>query len=259
MNKILKIILKKIIKQMKKIAALFPLFPKKYYCSICGKHVAFFLNTGVRTEIFSRLKIVGGGYRKHVRCPLCGSIDRTRWLNWIIENKTDIYANPDNAILHIAPEKCIEEKIRRKTGIYISGDMQKGRADRVVDITNMTFENGYFDYIIINHVLEHVPDEKKAIEEVKRVLKSSGKFIFSMPICESQMTFESNKELSETERLRTYGQKDHVRLYGTDTKERMEKYGLEVEEFIAKRFLSEKELSRMRILTEDRIFIAKKI
>ncbi len=246
-------------KNIKRIIALFPFFPKKYYCSICGKHVTFFLNYGVKSEVFSELKIIGGGYRENVRCPLCNGIDRMRWLNWIIENKTDIYTNSDNAVLHIAPERCIEEKIRRKAGIYISGDIQKGMADRVVDITDMPFENDKFDYIIINHVLEHIMDEKKAIEEVKRVLKSSGKFIFSMPICESKMTYESNKALSETERLHAYGQKDHVRLYGTDTKERMEKYGLEVEEYMAKRFLPEKELSRMRILTEDRIFIAKKI
>lgn len=221
----------------------------RYYCPICNRYVPFFLKSGVKSKIFSQLDIVGGGYRRKVKCPICKANDRIRWLDYVIENKTDIYQNADNVILHIAPERCIEKKIRNVSNYYISGDIQEGKADETVDLTNMLFEEAKFDYVIANHVLEHISDERKAIEEIKRVLKPSGKFLFSMPLCESQDTYESSEKLTEADRLKLYGQKDHVRLYGRNTKNHMEGYGLHVDEYIVQDLLSEKEIQRLRLLT----------
>lgn len=144
-------------------------------------------------------------------------------------------------------------------GGYITGDINSAVADKIVDVTNICYPDHVFDYVIINHVLEHIPDEKKAMKEIKRVLKVNGKCIFSMPICEDEDTYESEDAFTEEERLREYGQKDHVRLYGRDVKERIGQYGYHITEYKASELLTEKEICDMRVIKEDRVFIAKSI
>ena len=146
-----------------------------------------------------------------------------------------------------------------KSGGYITGDINPNMADRVVDVTNICYPDQTFDYVIINHVLEHIKDEKKAMDEIKRVLKRNGKVIFSMPICVEEDTIEARDMLSEKECMEKYGQRDHVRLYGRDTQERMEKYGYNIIEYRADEILEQGELNNMRILAKDRIFIGKAI
>ena len=174
---------KQIIKSIKKVMALVP-FHRKYYCSICDHKVNYFLDFGSTAEIFQNIKIIGGGYREKVQCPICHSIDRMRWLDYVLDKKTDVYEDTQKTILHIAPEKCIEKKIRKISNHsrYITGNIIEGAADEVVDITNMSYPDKYFDYIIVNHVLEHIENEKRAMQEIHRTLKDTGKFIFSMPI-----------------------------------------------------------------------------
>lgn len=47
---------------------------------------------------------------------------------------------------------------------------------RVIDIQQIPFEDGYFDVVIANYMLYHVPDIDKAVAEVSRVLKKGGHF-----------------------------------------------------------------------------------
>lgn len=251
--------LKRLIFKLIAILATIPLIPKKYHCTACGNSVAFFLSAGVKTELFQTKKIIGGGYREKVCCPVCNANDRIRYLDYIVKQKTDIYSNSGNVILHFAPEKAIETKIRKiireGEGKYITGDITYGVADKIVDVTEICFPDHMFDYVIINHVLEHILNERKAMEEIKRVLKDDGKVVFSMPICEDEDTYESPNELDERERLRQYGQIDHVRLYGRDVKRHMEKYGYNIAEYKAEDILSEEDIADMRIIAKDRIFI----
>ncbi len=246
-------------KEILKTFALLPVYSKKYTCSICKNDVNFFLNYGIKTELFVSQKIIGGGYRKHVRCPICQSNDRIRWIDWVIENKTYIYTGAFS-ILHIAPEPCIEKKIRKNMEVkYTTGDIQCGVAEEVVDITKMKFENNSFDYIILNHVLEHVEDEKNALQEIRRTLKVGGKVLFSMPICENRKTYEHKGILSKRDRLQYYGQEDHVRLYGMDVVERFEGYGFKVKEYIVSDYLSEKQINIMKLIKKDRVYIGEAI
>lgn len=60
----------------------------------------------------------------------------------------------------------------------------------VTDITNMQYADQSMDYIICNHVLEHIVDIKNAIFKIRRVLKDDGMFIFLFPICNDMNTFE---------------------------------------------------------------------
>lgn len=46
----------------------------------------------------------------------------------------------------------------------------------IADAQNIPYESGEFDIVIANHMLYHMPDRKKAISEIKRVLKDDGIF-----------------------------------------------------------------------------------
>jgi ubiquinone/menaquinone biosynthesis C-methylase UbiE len=65
---------------------------------------------------------------------------------------------------------------------YINGDLNSLVADRKIDITNIKFKNNYFDFIICNHILEHIQDDKKAMSEIFRVLRPGGEVILQVPI-----------------------------------------------------------------------------
>lgn len=45
-----------------------------------------------------------------------------------------------------------------------------------IDAQAIPYEDGYFDAVIANHMLYHVPDRAKALAEIRRVLKPEGRF-----------------------------------------------------------------------------------
>ncbi|MFZ5424783.1 MAG: class I SAM-dependent methyltransferase [Patescibacteria group bacterium] len=49
------------------------------------------------------------------------------------------------------------------------------------DITNLPFEDNYFDKIVCTEVLEHIPDDVKAAKELFRVLKPGGVLAATVP------------------------------------------------------------------------------
>lgn len=160
---------------------------------------------------------------------------------WYIINKTKIL-NPSKNIrlLHVAPEKNLQKVLKAFSKIkYISGDLNPLVADRKIDITNINFENDYFDFIICNHVLEHIVDDQKAMRELFRVLKPEGFAILQVPISKkAKETFEDFSITSPEERKIYFGQKDHVRIYGKDYKERLESVGFKVNLYDIKNDLS---------------------
>lgn len=229
------------------------------YCIICNSNIDRFRAAGRKQEIFEKYHIIGGGYRENDICPLCESGDRERWLYYIVKNKTNI-ENMSGRILHFAPEKSISEFIKTNSGIdYYTGDIVAGRAMHVTDITNIQYKNETFDYVICNHVMEHIPDEAKAVEEVKRVLKKNGKWICSFPICTDIETLEDKSITGPEDRLREYGQEDHVRLYGRDYKERYEKYGLKICFFSPRDELENEDIEKYGFIEDDIIMIAEKL
>ncbi len=228
-----------------------------YICNICGRTAAFFLPTGASCELFERKNVVGGGKRKNAICPLCGSMDRFRWLQYVLETQTDIYTK-QNKILHFAPEKQLADKIRQKNPEYLSADIIEGLADVAEDITELSFADDTFDYIIFNHVLEHIGDEEKALKEVKRCVKAGGKIILSVPICWEEKTFEREDIVTPQDREKYYGQKDHVRLYGYDFQQKIETYGFEVQRCSYHREAYGEELVKLSLLENDTIWILSK-
>ena len=91
-----------------------------------------------------------------------------------------------------------------------------------LDIADMNFEDNFFDVIICSHVLEHVKDDQKAMHELFRVLKPKGIAILQVPISKTaRETFEDFSITTPEGREKYFGQKDHVRIYGKNYKERL--------------------------------------
>lgn len=165
----------------------------------------------------------------------------------------------EGRVLHFAPEKAVADYIKQNKNIdYYSCDIVHGRAMHIADITNIHYSDHTFDYVICNHVMEHIIDEKKAVSEIRRVLKTNGRWIFSFPICTDMKTFEDERIVSVEERLREYGQEDHVRLYGTDFIERFESYGLKLQIFSPATELEDDIIRRNGFIKNDVIIIARK-
>ena len=228
------------------------------YCLLCGSRVVRFLPNGQDEEIFHNHHVIGGGYRESCICPVCGARDRQRWLYYVVEHYTDI-SSLKGKILHFAPEASVKAFIgRNKNAEYYGANIIPGIEDYTADITDIPFPDGTFDYVISNHLLEHVPDEAKAVSEVKRVLKASGRWIFSFPICTDMATYEDATITAPEDRLKAFGQEDHVRLYGVDYEERFRNYGLDLTVYRPRDILDEEEIGRFGLIADDVILIAAK-
>ena len=190
-----------------------------YYCNCCNWSFRKFKPKG-NTLI----------QRENAECPYCGSLERVRNLLFYIENETDLLTGKYR-ILHFAPEWPLLPFFKKNKNLdYITADINPNVADYQVDIMNIPFPGNSFDYIICSHVLGHVPDEKKAIEELFRVLKTGGTALVATLIdLENPHTFETDEADTPQMRLYLYSEPDLLRLHGTDFGERLAQGGFIVE------------------------------
>jgi predicted SAM-dependent methyltransferase len=112
---------------------------------------------------------------------------------------------------------------------YFTADLKSALASVKTDITNIAYKSNSIDVVLCNHVLEHVPEDRKALTELFRVLIPGGWAILNSPIdLERAETFEDPSIISPQDRERAFGQSDHVRIYGRDYKGRLENAGFVV-------------------------------
>jgi SAM-dependent methyltransferase len=167
--------------------------------------------------------------RRRAKCPRCGALERHRLLTLFLERETDLFERP-GALLHIAPEYALQRRLARVPGLrYVSGDLDSPLADVQLDVTDIPFESGSFDFLICNHVLEHVADDRRAMAEIRRVLAPGGWAILMCPVDSRRATtLEDPAAATPQQRHRLYGQSDHRRLYGRDYADRLRAAGFEV-------------------------------
>lgn len=224
------------------------------YCNMCENKIFLWKHIGEDNEIFHHKDIVGAS-RRRGGCPICGSSDRERYVYHVLNNYTDFFSTTHHQVLHFAPEVMLSKKLRAHGDGYISADITPGKADIVSDITHIQFCDARFDYIICNHVMEHISDERKAFSELRRCLRPGGTLVLTVPICWEQQTVEYSHVNTDEERIKYYGQKDHVRLYGNDIVERIEAYGFDVSLYQCERILDRNESIKMGFFWKDSVLL----
>jgi SAM-dependent methyltransferase len=214
------------------VQSLMPPLGSQRYCCFCRRRVRQFLPTGIQADVFEQISVVGGGPREEAVCPYCKSYDRERLVFIFLREKTHVL-DAKMKVLHIAPEVHIAPYLRAAQGNrYVTGDIEKGVADHQVDIMQMPFSDNDFDAVICNHVLEHVPDDMVALQEIFRVIRPGGWAVLQVPISyDLEKTIEDPTLEDGQERLRRFGQIDHVRLYGKDYVGRLNSVGFDTTAF----------------------------
>jgi len=169
---------------------------------------------------------------KKTVCPGCFSHPRHRSYKYTLEKMLAEFSQDKVKVLHFAPEKIITELLCRHPKVdYLSVDIDHRRAMRKEDITRLSFGDNQFDLIICIHVLEHIVDDTKAMQELLRVLKPSGKALLDVPIdFDRATTYEDWTITSPEARTKAFWQWDHVRLYGRDFSEKLRNAGFTVTE-----------------------------
>lgn len=201
-----------------------------------------------------------GNQRNNVLSPSTLSLERHRLLWLFLKNETDFFQSELDSdssfkqlksfylrdaetssvlkVLHFAPEQAFYKLFRNQKNInYTTTDLFSPLADVKADICNLPFEDNSFDIIFCNHVLEHIPDDTKAMKELYRVLKPGGMGIFQIPQdLTREFTFFDDSIKNPKERAAIFGQYDHVRIYGRDYFDKLRSIGFKVveEDYTAK-------------------------
>lgn len=183
--------------------------------------------------------------RDNVLSPSTLSLERHRLLWLYLINETDFFTAPAK-VLHFAPEQAFYKRFRELKHIeYTTTDLNSPLADVKADICNLPFTDNEYDVIFCNHVLEHIPNDTKAMQELYRVLKPGGMAIFQIPQdLNRETTFEDDSITDPQERARIFGQYDHVRIYGRDYFEKLRSIGFKVDEVNYTSILSKEEVTK---------------
>ncbi|PPR62821.1 MAG: hypothetical protein CFH10_00712 [Alphaproteobacteria bacterium MarineAlpha4_Bin2] len=191
----------------------------RFHCPICGRWYRRFQPFGLKG-------------RQNACCPGCGSLERHRFLWLHLEDTTEAQRRA-RRVLHVAPEKCIQDALLRRPGIrYTSIDRYDDDANaEQQDLTDLTFSADSFDLLICNHVLEHIPDDRAALSEIRRVLRTGGRALIMVPIDRNRASTYENREItSPSARHAVFGHPYHVRICGWDYADRIREIGLDVYE-----------------------------
>jgi SAM-dependent methyltransferase len=184
-----------------------------------------------------------GKQRTNVLSPSTLSLERHRLLWLYLQNETDFFS-AEKKVLHFAPEQAFYKRFRQLKHLdYTTTDLLSPLADVKADICNLPFEDNTYDIILCNHVLEHIPDDTKAMQELYRVLKPNGMAILQIPQdLNRKTTFEDDSITDKKERAEIFGQYDHVRIYGRDYFDKLRNIGFNVEEVDYTASLSKEEI-----------------
>ncbi len=181
-------------------------------------------------------KLLPYGYekqRENVLSPSTLSLERHRLFWLFLKNETTFFtATEKTKVLHFAPEQEFYKRFKKQVNLdYVTTDLLSPLADVKADICNLPFEDNEFDYIFCNHVLEHIPDDTKAMQELHRVMKPSGMGIFQIPQDMNRATTFSDDSITDAkQRAKIFGQYDHVRIYGRDYFDKLRSIGFVVDE-----------------------------
>ena len=180
------------------------------YCNICGN---------------DQLKEHRG--KPYGVCTQCGSKARHRVAYVVYSNFLKPLAENNAAkVLHLAPEKALYPLLN---GLFGGGYMPADANPNLYTHTKLLklffpkdfeiFPEKYFDVILHNHVLEHIPGNyKDHLNSFFKILKPGGLMIFSVPGPYLDKNTEEGGEhlATDLERQEKFSQKDHLKIFGRD-------------------------------------------
>lgn len=167
------------------------------------------------------------GFRRNALCPNCGGFERHRLQYLVLRDAIGVLSCREIKMLHFAPEKSFRQMFSQRYTSYETADLSMKAVDHRVDILDLPFEDGSYDFVFASHVLEHIRDDRKAIKEIRRVLRPNGMAVLPVPIvCDKTIEYpEAN-----------YYEAGHVRAPGPDYFERYKEYFGRVEVYASESF-----------------------
>jgi len=172
----------------------------------------------------------------NTKCPKCNSLARHRLIPYSA-SYFDLNFN-QKVLLHVGPNteesRWVSKQLRLKT--YLRFDLSKHRLINLVgDLEKIPLVSESIDYVLIWHVLEHIPNDHSVIHEIHRVLRNGGSAVVSVPIFppDRVQTFE-DPTLARENYQDAYGHFDHVRACGLDYGDRFQAAGFHVRELRVK-------------------------
>ncbi len=220
------------------------------YCNICESSVSHFLTAGYHFP------------RADGACPVCNSWERHRLSWYFLEHNTTLFSESTHGkdkpvFLHIAPGVHLRQRLSTYKQIrYLTADLQNQDVDLNFDLVHIPLPQESINSIYCSHVLEHIPDDIAVMREMFRVLKPGGWCVIMVPLREGD-TIEDSTLTDPKERIRRFGQEDHVRIYGKDIVRRLQSCAFAVKEIVAQDLMSEDQAEHLRIAGE-RLFLCTK-
>jgi hypothetical protein len=165
--------------------------------------------------------------RQKIQCTSCRSLERHRLVRWTLEKLGYVAANQRaKRALHLAPEEMTHRYLTKLLGVeYVCSDLMPQSYPHAQCLRLALpagfdiFPDNYFDLILHNHVLEHIPgDYRDHLTQFLRLLSSGGHMVFTLPgLSRTSVTVQGGEHLhSDDERVRLHGQADHYKSFGYD-------------------------------------------
>ncbi|WFO17929.1 methyltransferase domain-containing protein [Cellulophaga baltica 4] len=198
--------------------------------------------------------------RENVLSPSTLSLERHRLLWLYLKDETDFFTKKYK-VLHFAPEQAFYKRFRALENLnYTTTDLDSPLADIKADICDLPFADNSFDIIFCNHVLEHIPDDTKAMEEIYRILKPNGWAVLQIPQdLKRATTFEDDTITDRKERAKIFGQYDHVRIYGRDYFTKLREIGFHVDEVDSTSKLTPETIDKYRLAKGEILPVVRKL
>lgn len=215
-----------------------------YSCPICESFFPTFFPVSIKKP-------------RRAKCPTCGSLERHRFFYLLMKTKGFM---PDSGrFLHFAPEPWLIKKLEDRYGFgYLCTDYEYPPYHLKTDIQNLPFCDELFDGMILFGVLEHIPDDYKAMRELARVLKRAGTAFIHVPL-QFDSYWSKRERLGKVNRRLQYGQSNHLRYYGLQIQDDLKANGFQSVEIIAPsdRYTAH-QIEQQGLVEASRIIVAKK-
>ncbi|MFA1770064.1 class I SAM-dependent methyltransferase [Rufibacter glacialis] len=213
------------------------------YCPLCERSFRTFLPFGKER-------------RSQALCPRCHTLERHRLL-WLYLQEQVHLQERSLAVLHMAPEPIVQQRLHALPNLlYRSADLTSPVAMDRVDLQALPYATASFDLILCSHVLAHVPDETKALQELRRVLKPQGQLLLQARLHPQEKTLETPEAVTPLQRQQVYGQSDRFRKYGQDFGERVAAQGFTVQAVAYANSRPAEEQTRLGLGLQELIFVA---